>query len=221
MAGGLNLYGYANGDPVNFRDPSGLSACDGYDDVASCLGGAWDGSNSNDGVIIFDDDCDGLWSCLRALALMEWRGLLAGADPTRTGLTEREGSLGALLGRFSLVLPTAWRARPPVAAPSAFTGSLDDVFANPNSLRGLSPLEVQSIFTEATSRGWQYGTLRRGSAQGLGIRVWDGGNRMISWHPGGGHHGASPYWKVSQTGAGTVRVPAGGASPWAPPPWAE
>jgi len=29
MAGGLNLYGYANGDPVNFRDPSGLTAeCD-------------------------------------------------------------------------------------------------------------------------------------------------------------------------------------------------
>jgi len=29
MQGGLNLYGYANGDPVNFRDPSGLSASDG------------------------------------------------------------------------------------------------------------------------------------------------------------------------------------------------
>jgi len=29
MRGGLNLYGYANGDPVNFRDPSGLMAeCD-------------------------------------------------------------------------------------------------------------------------------------------------------------------------------------------------
>jgi uncharacterized protein RhaS with RHS repeats len=27
LAGGLNLYGYANGDPVNFSDPFGLSPC--------------------------------------------------------------------------------------------------------------------------------------------------------------------------------------------------
>ena len=27
IAGGLNLYGYANGDPVNFSDPFGLDAC--------------------------------------------------------------------------------------------------------------------------------------------------------------------------------------------------
>lgn len=28
LAGGPNLYGYANGDPVNFSDPFGLLACD-------------------------------------------------------------------------------------------------------------------------------------------------------------------------------------------------
>jgi uncharacterized protein RhaS with RHS repeats len=27
LAGGLNLYGYANGDPINFRDPFGLDPC--------------------------------------------------------------------------------------------------------------------------------------------------------------------------------------------------
>jgi len=27
LAGGLNLYGYANGDPINFSDPFGLKAC--------------------------------------------------------------------------------------------------------------------------------------------------------------------------------------------------
>jgi hypothetical protein len=27
LAGGLNLYGYANGDPVNFSDPFGLQGC--------------------------------------------------------------------------------------------------------------------------------------------------------------------------------------------------
>lgn len=28
LAGGLNLYGFAGGDPVNFSDPFGLTACD-------------------------------------------------------------------------------------------------------------------------------------------------------------------------------------------------
>ncbi len=27
LAGGLNLYGFANGDPINFSDPFGLKAC--------------------------------------------------------------------------------------------------------------------------------------------------------------------------------------------------
>jgi hypothetical protein len=27
IAGGLNVYGFANGDPINFSDPFGLSAC--------------------------------------------------------------------------------------------------------------------------------------------------------------------------------------------------
>jgi RHS repeat-associated protein len=32
IAGGLNLYGYANGDPVNFSDPVGLAPCEGMFD---------------------------------------------------------------------------------------------------------------------------------------------------------------------------------------------
>jgi len=36
IAGGLNLYGYANGDPINFSDPFGLSPCDEDDDSGLC-----------------------------------------------------------------------------------------------------------------------------------------------------------------------------------------
>jgi uncharacterized protein RhaS with RHS repeats len=32
IAGGLNLYGYAGGDPINFSDPFGLRPCDPPDD---------------------------------------------------------------------------------------------------------------------------------------------------------------------------------------------
>ena len=40
LAGGLNLYGYAGGDPVNFSDPFGLFACPPYCDVFQQLA-AW------------------------------------------------------------------------------------------------------------------------------------------------------------------------------------
>jgi len=39
IAGGLNLYGFANGDPINFTDPFGLNPCDEVEDEterASC-----------------------------------------------------------------------------------------------------------------------------------------------------------------------------------------
>jgi uncharacterized protein RhaS with RHS repeats len=39
IAGGLNLYGYAGGDPINFSDPFGLMACEEEDEEAqaACL----------------------------------------------------------------------------------------------------------------------------------------------------------------------------------------
>jgi RHS repeat-associated protein len=40
LAGGVNLYGFANGDPVGYSDPYGLSA-----DANCCLGVAYDGIN--------------------------------------------------------------------------------------------------------------------------------------------------------------------------------
>jgi RHS repeat-associated protein len=36
IAGGLNLYGYANGDPINFSDPFGLKGCDDDDEGEPC-----------------------------------------------------------------------------------------------------------------------------------------------------------------------------------------
>jgi hypothetical protein len=36
IAGGLNLYGYANGDPINYSDPFGLTGCEKGDDDPKC-----------------------------------------------------------------------------------------------------------------------------------------------------------------------------------------
>ena len=39
MAGGLNLYGFANGDPINFSDPFGLCPEEKRDEDGRCPGG--------------------------------------------------------------------------------------------------------------------------------------------------------------------------------------
>ena len=38
LSGGLNLYGYANGDPVNFSDPFGLCPARTLAEVPKCVG---------------------------------------------------------------------------------------------------------------------------------------------------------------------------------------
>ena len=63
--------------------------------------------------------------------------------------------------------------------------------------------------------GWRVETLARGSHKGQGLvlrQYTDAGNptgTMIRWHPGGGHHGPDPYWRVinSRTGfkSGEIR----------------
>ena len=88
LAGGVNAYGFANGDPVSFADPYGLRADCCLDRVKKIARG----------VITY--------------VKYEWRGFLAGADVTRASLDfSREGQFGGILGRFATVLPTA-RAAP-------------------------------------------------------------------------------------------------------------
>jgi uncharacterized protein RhaS with RHS repeats len=72
IAGGLNLYGYANGDPINFSDPFGLFAegpCDGIEDNqewAKCkvqqyqdedARGAWESENPFESWFMENTQC--------------------------------------------------------------------------------------------------------------------------------------------------------------------
>jgi hypothetical protein len=78
--------------------------------------------------------------------------------------------------------------------------SVEDVLANPKLLSGRSPLEVQEIIGD--TGGWKVESLGKGSQKGNGwmFREYtergDPTGRQIRWHPGGGHHGPLPYWKV-------------------------
>lgn len=89
--------------------------------------------------------------------------------------------------------------------------SAGDIFKNPNLLRGLeqNPALVFSKLKNTT--GWKLERLGKGSHKGQGwiMRQYKGDNptdKMIQWHPGGGRHGKSPYFKVSSGETGTVRV---------------
>lgn len=93
--------------------------------------------------------------------------------------------------------------------------AVNDVLRNPNLLTGKGPAEVNAVLG-GTPR-WQVQRLGQGSRAGEGwvLREYNSsGNptgRMIRWHPGGGHHGATPYWRVtSSEGGKSGIIPAGG-----------
>jgi len=78
--------------------------------------------------------------------------------------------------------------------------SVDDVMANPSLLKGQQPKVVESALKGTPS--WQVEKLGRGSQVGNGWvfrQYTPAGNptgQQLRWHPGGGHHGPDPYWRV-------------------------
>lgn len=87
---------------------------------------------------------------------------------------------------------------------------LSEIFKNPHSLEGKTPKEVGD--TVGSAPGWRIETLGKGSREGQGwvLRQYteDGETtgRMLRWHPGGGHHGPDPYWRVVSGEGGSVPV---------------
>ena len=85
--------------------------------------------------------------------------------------------------------------------------SIDDVLMHPRLLAGKTPQEVEARL--GNSPGWRVETLGRGAHKGQGwiLREYTPQGyptrRVIRWHPGGGHHGPEPYWRVS-SGVGGV-----------------
>ena len=79
LAGGLNAYGFAAGDPINFSDPFGLKECegDGEDHVHYSLIGTFPNVRVN----------EELHDCAEYRKAQEAK--IAAADPCRHGLTEK------------------------------------------------------------------------------------------------------------------------------------
>jgi RHS repeat-associated protein len=91
--------------------------------------------------------------------------------------------------------------------------SINDVLANPQLLNGKTAAEVQAVLGKTP--GWSVETLGKGAHQGQGwvLREYNAaGNqtgRMLRWHPGGGHHGPNPYWRVNTHNTKSPIIPAG------------
>ena len=84
IAGGLNTYGYANGDPINFSDPFGLTPCGPF--VAQCVSGLF-------GVVVegFSQIASGEGLSVSGLAI-------AGAAGFAGGAFGGAGTVGARVG---------------------------------------------------------------------------------------------------------------------------
>ncbi|MFR3730682.1 PAAR-like protein [Lacrimispora sp.] len=85
--------------------------------------------------------------------------------------------------------------------------SMDDVLDMPSNVTRLTPNQLAEM---AKSEGWSVGPLGKGGKAGIPFEQGGGfsmhyEDAYIQYHPGGGHHGALPYFKISTGKVGTVR----------------
>jgi len=89
-----------------------------------------------------------------------------------------------------------------------FVNNLDELLSNPSLLGRATPTEWHDFLIRTN---FNPRPLNRGSKRdvhfenGGGFRVTWSGDRLLQFHPGGGHHGSVPYWKISTGTTGTAR----------------
>ena len=83
------------------------------------------------------------------------------------------------------------------------SSKLDKYIKNPQKIKNVSVEKIEKI---AIKENLDIGTLSKGAHQGQGFKVTWNGDRLLQYHPGGGHHGDQSYWKISSGGSGTIRI---------------
>ena len=64
------------------------------------------------------------------------------------------------------------------------SSKLDRYVKNPQKLQNVSPAKIEKI---AMKENLQIGTLSKGAHAGQGMKVTWGGDKLLQFHPGGGH----------------------------------
>ena len=92
---------------------------------------------------------------------------------------------------------------------------LNRIFLNPGKLSGKTPIDVQKDLG-ILPKDWITTPLGQGGQKNVGGWALREVNKhgkttgnLIRYHPGGGRHGADPYWIVSSAKYGKSRIPAG------------
>lgn len=130
-------------------------------------------------------------------------------DPVELIVATASGAIGGVaLAGTARAARSVWRRMS--SASSDAIQSIDDVLANPNTLRATSPEDVGDAI--GNSPGWKEESLGRGTHKGGGWALREYGpngrptGRLIRWHPGGGRHGPDPYWRVSSSLGGKSEI---------------
>ena len=97
------------------------------------------------------------------------------------------------------------------------SASIQDIIDMPSKITDFSPKQISDL---ATKNGWTVEPLGKGSLAGipyeqgggLSMHAPNGSSIYIQYHPGSGHHGVMPYYKISSGKNGIVRYYINGES---------
>jgi len=174
----LNRYSYVRNNPATLVDPSGFMGQD--DDAKACI------------------DPSSRHFCFGPFPIVGPNGaLLIGASPVKN--FDPFGGDGE-----GDIAPSTHQ----LGNGSSPTLTIESILRDPQQLAGRSPEEVETALGSLPST-WRVERLGQGSQQGQGwmLREYSENGqitgRNIRWHPGGGHHGPDPYWRVGSPEFGT------------------
>ena len=125
----------------------------------------------------------------------------------RSGLRWEDAELAALRRFLSAVARDRRLGHSPEPPKQLRTPmAVEDFLKNPDLLKGKSPAEIEALLGKTP--GWRIETLGKGGHDGQGwvlreyTSVGNPTGRMLRWHPGDGHHGLRPYWRVTGVAGG-------------------
>ena len=191
----LNKYSYVMNNPLRYIDPTGKFA----------LAVFWDSLGEK---LPSNTVCVGCGSTQNDSKSVNYGKIGSLPEPT-----SGEKTMYMILGGLATggLAPEIEEASSIISGLVKNNNTPGDYIKNPQKLNGKTPADILETVKNDGDSNWEVGTLNKGSKKGEGLvlrEVKEGKytSRNLQWHPGGGHHGPDPYWKVSSPEGGIQRV---------------